>query len=363
MKTFPLITLILIAFSFFSCDASDDAYTDAYYDETSAYAKPATAQVIQANFKQNQAQVSGPNHQQENIKYFPIYNPQFGMVSRYVPLPAHWSVEDYWTTPTGSKAGFIKGGPVNFTSIDQVINQVFMPNYQHKIQIVRMEDLPQIARADLQEQEGYYSYMPAQNHTQAKGIEYVDKGTGNKGYFILHFVVKTSQMGRYAYHWGHNLYATGNTFAQDKKAFVYALANAKINPEYLAAYNRKEAGQLAANDAAFQRKMAARRQSFNSAMAASRTNSEISDIYQETWKNTSRMNDRGHNSEINAIHERNTMINPYTGTTTNIESGYKYYYVNQFGQYFGTNDEFYNPERDPNVNHQEWKKMQYQGNN
>lgn len=381
MKRLPLLSLILIAAFAFACDYSDYAYEEGYYEDgyySDAYYDEATAQPIASSHtpKQTQAinatypdnsnafrKMKTRNQQSNQLKYFPVYDPNYGMVSRYVPLPAHWKVADLWSTPTGSKTGYVQGGPVNVTSVDQVIQQIFLPKFQNTIRVVGMEDLPQIARADQQEQEGYYSYMPTQNHTQAKGIEYVETSTGNRGYFIIHYLLKASQVGRYAYYWGHNLYSTGNTFDQDKKAFIYALANTQINPEYLAAYNRKEAGQLAANDAAFQRKMAARQQSFNSAMATSRTNSDISDIYQETWRNTSGMNDRGHESSINGIHERNAMVNPYTGANTNIQSGYKYYYMNQSGQYFGTNDEFYSPERDPNINHQEWRKMQYRGNN
>ena len=36
--------------------------------------------------------------------------------------------------------------------------------------------------------------------------------------------------------------------------------------------------------------------------------------------------------------------------------------MNSFGQYIGTNDEFYQPNADPNINNTEWKpiKQQYQ---
>ena len=56
------------------------------------------------------------------------------------------------------------------------------------------------------------------------------------------------------------------------------------------------------------------------------------------------MNDEGHSKAVNGVHERNAMVNPYTGQQINLSNNYKYYYMNQFGQYFGTNDEFYSPE-------------------
>lgn len=384
MKTLNLFTLIAIATFFFACgpyDYADYGYEEAYYgneyyeeydeaqlaqlEANGGYAATPTQTGYSAandnpNFQRTNYQNvnnNNRNNQQGNIKYFPVYDPKTRMVSRYVPLPSHWNVGDFWTTPTGSKVGYVQGGMVNFSSIDQVINQVIIPKYQNKIRVVRIDDLPQIASADKNEAEGYYSYMPTQNHPQAKGIEYTENGTGAKGYLIVHFMVKTNQMGRTAFHYAHNLYSTGNTFEQDKKAIVYALANSKMNPQYLQAYNQREAGQLAANDAAFQRKMAARWQDFNNTVAANRTNSDISDIYQETWRNTSGMNDAGHEKTINGIHERTAITNPYTGGTTYVPNANKYHYMNKNGQYMGTNNALYNPNLDPRVNNNEWKRM------
>lgn len=376
MRAIPLFILTVLPILVLSCGPADSSYFEARADrehvawssmpthgekETPDYEKQAYAQApaFATGRGQKQKRTGGA------LTYFPVHHPEYTMPTRFVPLPRHWQVGQYWTTPSGTKAGVLTSGklPPHVTSVDQVINQIFLPKLNGRVTVKKMESLPEIAQADQEEQEGYYSYMPTRHYTQAKGIEFVEHDTGNRGYCVVHLLIKTSQAGRYGSYWVSNLTNDGSTFEQDKKAFLYALANMQINPAFLAEYNRRQAGQLAANDASFQRKMAARWQSFNQAMAANRTNSDISDIYQETWKNTSNMNDRGHESGINAIHERNAMINPYTGQTTNIESGYKYYFVNRFGEYFGTNDEFYNPQRDPNRNHYEWRRMHYPGNN
>jgi hypothetical protein len=294
-------------------------------------------------------------------------DPQTGMVSSYMPLPASWRVApDKWTSPGRSEVTLRKGIQLNASvnSIDQVIQQIIIPAFrQDGVRADKVVDLPAVRQADQKEQDGYFSYGNAQNFVQAKGIELTQTSTGNKAFIVVHFLVKRNQYHQIPSYWFHVLGAgAGGSFEKDKDALIYALANFKMNPQWVAAHNRQVQGQLASNDARFQQKQKENWDHFNRMQDINRTNSSVGDIYHDMYKNTSAMKDRGQERAVNGIHERNAMVNPYSGEQINLGNNYKYYYMNQFGQYFGTNDEFYNPERDPNVNHQEWRKVQYRGN-
>ena len=103
--------------------------------------------------------------------------------------------------------------------------------------------------------------------------------------------------------------------------------------------------------------MAANQRSFDGWQKAQKDLSSVNDIYYEGWKSRSASEDVIRRKEIDGIWERETVSNPFYGEERQIESGYKYYYMNQFGEYFGTNDEFYDPARDPNRNNMEWRKV------
>lgn len=67
-----------------------------------------------------------------------------------------------------------------------------------------------------------------------------------------------------------------------------------------------------------------------------------------------------HDKTIDSIRGEQSMRDPNTGQTYKVESGSDQYWKNDQGEYIKSDDKFYNPNRDPNVNKQDWNEMEEQ---
>jgi hypothetical protein len=65
------------------------------------------------------------------------------------------------------------------------------------------------------------------------------------------------------------------------------------------------------------------------------------------------MTDRGHQRQVDSIAGTTPAYDPSTGQTWQVEDGYDRYFMNSFGEYMSTDDQFYNPNMDPAVNDRE----------
>lgn len=305
-----------------------------------------------------------------NVKMHPISDPQTGMVSGYLPLPANWQVgANKWQGPENTAVELRMGGSFSgmqrqVNSIDQILREDLLPQLQQAgAQVNKVVDLPEIARNNQQIFAQYWQALPCQNYHQSKGIEVTDPNTGNRGLIVVHFTLSISQYGNFAFYQMNVMEAKSHRYEQDKKTVIYALANMKTNPQFIAAHNQREQQKSNASWSAHNSRMRQNQANFDAFQQTQRTLSDINDASYQGWKDRNAMNDAGHDKTINGIWDREAMTNPYSGQTMNVESGYKYYYMNQNGHYFGTNDALYNPAQDSNVNHLQWRKVERPNNN
>jgi hypothetical protein len=305
------------------------------------------------------------NTQNGNVKMHPLQDPQTGMVAGHLPLPANWKVTpNKWQGPENTAVELRMGGSFSsmqrqVNSIDQILREDLLPQLQQMgVQVNNIIDLPEVARNNQQIYAQYWQAVPCQNHHQAKGIEVTDPNTGNRGFIVVHFTLSTSQYGNFAFYQMNVMEAKSHRYEQDKKAVIYALANTRPNPQFIAAHNQREQQKSNASWAAHNNRMRQNQSNFDSFQQTQQTYSDISDMSHESWQRRNQMNNAGHDKTINGVWERDAMVNPYSNQQMNVQSGYKYYYMNQNGQYFGTNNANYNPAQDPNMNHMEWRKVQ-----
>lgn len=299
-----------------------------------------------------------------------IKNPKTGKISGTVQLPNRWKITDKdWASPNGARAEVRKGG--SFTSpqyvpqsVDQIIQQQLNPQLQqYGARVTGIIDLPQIAQHNKAIYDLYWKVMPTQDLHQTRGIELVGKD-GKPGIIVVHFLLTQSQYGAFAYYYMHTLSGESATgFQNEKNAFLYALATTGVDRQAVALHNQREQQRSQASWAAHNSRMRANQRNFDGWQKASADLSSVNDIYFETWKNKNQIEDRMQQKTVNGIWEQSNVVNPHNGQTNQVQNGYKYYYVNSYGQYYGTNDEFYNPANDPNVNHMGWKKAQRPNNN
>lgn len=304
-----------------------------------------------------------------DLRMRPVINAKTGRPTFYLPLPNTWELtQKAWLGPNQTKAVYLTGQMTypqqgGYSSIDQLIRQTFEPSFrQQNTQITKMYDLPEIAR----QKEAYFSQLwkaaPSREHFEVKGIELKDQN-GERGLVILHFWTSVSQFTSYSAYDYYFMEATEADFEQSKKELIYALSNVQWDRQHIAEYNQKEQMKSQNSWAAHNQKMAQRKSTFNSFQQTQNTLNDVSDIYHNTWKNTNRMNNDGHQKSINGIYNQNTMVNPYNGQNVQVQHGYNQYYMNSNNEWIGTNDAFYNPQNDPHINHQNWEQMEYYNGN
>ncbi|MEZ5038729.1 MAG: hypothetical protein R2828_02520 [Saprospiraceae bacterium] len=338
----------------------------------------ATTASGQMNYNPYNSGNSGYNNQQADVKpaanvktvVHTLTDPATGMETAYVPLPTNWkTTAKGWFGPDNSRIEAKAGGSFSdqqrqLYHIDQVLQQDLFPQLQYLgAQINGVIDLPQIAMNDKMTFAKYWKALPSQDMHQVKGIEVTDTKSGERGLIIVHFTYSRSQYGNFAHYYLNLLTSTPARYEQDKNVAIYALAKMKVSDQSIALHNQKEQQKSQASWAAHNSRMRANQQNFDGWQKAQSDLSSVNDIYFEGWKRRSQIEDRMQEKTVDGIWEQETIRDPYSSNNQEgkVASGYKYYYVNVFGEYFGTNDEFYNPAQDPNMNHIEWRKVESNG--
>jgi hypothetical protein len=356
MKSLTLFTLIAFFLLTTSCGQSYDEYG---YGQESYEQYPSEMDNLNSN-GHYQAQPVNLQQGDGNLVMHPVVNPQTGQLSGHIPLPADWKVTAQGLTgPNGIVAQDFQIQQLqgNVQSIDQVLQYHVYPILkQNNGQILRTIDLPEVARHDQQMYAQYWKFAPSQDFHQARGIE-VKGPDGNMALIVVHFLNSRSQFGNYACYNLSSLTAQPSDFEAAKKTYLYGITHYRSDPQAIAAHNQREQQRANASNQAHNQRMRANKQNFDNWQRIQQTNSEIGDIYMDTWRNTSNMQDQGHQNTINGIYEQDAMVNPYDNSTFNAPSQYNQYYMNQNGEYIGTDDAFYNPQNDPNVNHMEWREV------
>lgn len=368
MKRISLITFIFALFTSFVMGQ----YYGNGYNQGSSYYQHQGYQSSQG-YQQPQGYQQFPAHNitkpAGKLVQHTMKNPKTGLDSGPVQLPANWKVmEKAWISPSGAKAEVRKGGSYatpQFVpqSVDQIIQQELNPRLQqYGAQIKGIVDLPQIAQHNKAVYDLYWKSMPMQELHQARGIDLIGKD-GKPGFIIVHFMLTQSQYGALAHYYMNTLSGESSTnFEKDKNSLLYALATSGVNRQAIALHNQREQQRSQASWSAHNSRMRANQSNFDSWQRTQADLSSVNDIYFDTWKNKNQIENRMQEKTVNGIWERDNVVNPYGGQTTQVKSGYKYYYMNTFGEYIGTNDEFYNPAQDPNMNQVEWKKVKRPSN-
>ncbi len=308
------------------------------------------------------------NQSRRDVKMHSIQDPNSGMIIAQIPLPGNWKVEgNAIYGPNGTEVRDFQGGSFSslqgqIYSLDQIIRGQLIPKIQQAgAQVKGVIDLPSIARNDQQTYTMYWKAMPSQEYHEAKGIEFIDD-KGKPALAVVHYTLSRSNYGDFAFYYMNGMSANTQDYEKAKKDIIYGLANMRPNPQYIAIHNQKEQQKSRASWSAHNQRMRSNQASYDSFQKTQQTLSEVNDIYYNTWKSTSSMNDQGHSKTIDGVWNQNAMVNPYSGNQMKMENNYKYYYMNSNGQYFGTNDALYNPSTDPRMNHTEWRKVRRPGN-
>ncbi len=324
----------------------------------------------------------GPARENGKVEMKKIVNPKTGDLMAYIPLPANWSISNAGITgPNGIiikeyGAKMFDNAQRRPLSAQQILNQDLAPSIQQAGgKIVNTFPIPAIMKYDQNYSSKLYSSGDMQKTFDALGVDIVDPN-GKPNFIII-------RQGHYNYGYGgswyymtHTLECQSSVYDEAKQALIFGISNVQSNPDQIAAYNRNEVmkseqswaahnTKMRNNQASFDARNRAYTASSNAALDASmdawRTNNEISDMSQATWRNANASSDRMQDMEVNGIHEWENVYDPGNNTSYKVDSGYDRYFMNGQGEYFGTNDQFYHPGQDVNLNGT-WNEVKRRGN-
>jgi len=95
----------------------------------------------------------------------------------------------------------------------------------------------------------------------------------------------------------------------------------------------------------------------SAATARTSQSEDLLDISFNGWKDRNAINDAGHSSSINGIHERTTYATP-SGSNVNLPSYYQNVYTDRLGNYVLHNDSNYQINTDPTFNSRHWQRIE-----
>lgn len=373
--------LFFLAFSCGSGDYDDYYYEDDYYGEAAYYedydeegypqdmaypeSAPAPENYNNGAYSNNTRTYASQTNTRGNGNVINhAIKDQNGMTVANIPLPANWKISgNAIKGPGGSILQDYKGGTMmlqqsNITSIDQLIQEKILPVFRaNNVRLKNIIDLPQIAQNDRETSKLYWSVAPTQKTHQVKGLECIDE-KGKPTLVVIHYTLSRSQYGSFYGYYYNGLSSTNSQYESAKKAVIYALANMKPTQQAVAMHNQKEQQKSNASWAVHNKKMRDNQAHFDAMNKIHNdTYNSISDMSMDSWRKRNAISDRMQEKAVDGIWERENRTNPYGGGQMKVNSGYQYYYMNNNGQYFGTNDPNYNPSTDPSMNHLEWRKI------
>jgi hypothetical protein len=301
-----------------------------------------------------------------------------GGVAATIPMPSSWKFTNEGIVgPNGIKITDFKGGSymINYNQslqqaysgtqqrqlpeIEQLIQEDIVPWANNRgLQFVKSYEIPEVSKIDKWYSDQLYKAMPSRSDVVAYGIDF--KTNDDKSYFVLlHVNASTTQTMQNWYYYFTGLEADAAHFELAKKQYIFSLANTRYNLEPIAEYNKAEMQRVGQNWAAFNQRMAQNQATFEANQRAFVNKSDaINDAIMSGWRASNAASDKQQEQRVDAIYERTNVQNSETGQTYKVQEGSNQYWMNNNGEYIGTQLQGYNPNLDENMNEQKWQELQ-----
>ncbi len=321
--------------------------------------------------------------QEENAELIPHpMTDNKGQVMLMMTLPANWKLhsEPGKAAMTGPNGIFVYNLPMkNFMystnammadiyrqnggklrtplTAEQVIRQDFVPVAQREgSKLIAITQAPQIAKANGAIQGMMYQIGTPNVRYDAAIADFQDS-KGNPYSIVVHVSHNSvNDMTMWNYY-GQGLDAPREVYASAKSTLVNGLASLQYNPRYFDQFNRNEMTRESQSWAAHNQRMAANQRNFDAQQAAHRQKTEsINASIMASYDARNASSDRQHNRFVNYIKGEETVKNP-DGQRYQVQSGADHYWMNQDGDYIGTNDPNYDPNRNQGTVNQTWNEV------
>ncbi len=326
----------------------------------------------------------------DRIKYFYMKDAQNGMVMVKSPLPASWQYDerpnasivyqgpnnlkvykterfeyfysnDPYTNQTAAQMGKQVSQPM---PLDQIVSQQLKPNYESN-GYTFLKSYPAEGVVDFWNR--FASGMPQTGSRKSFSAIGSDFKAAN-GNHIMVLALLTMSQTQTGVIWSIStttLEADADYFDKARDAYIHGVANTQINPQWQQYQNGQLAANIKRNDefyreqmmksaAAHKQRMAAINSNATASNNIAKTYSDILDISHAGYLKRDNINSAGHSANINMIGENTVIGNHQTGEHYTIPSTNKYYWVNNRGEYLGTDNPNFDPRINNQINDAEW---------
>ncbi|WP_323786859.1 hypothetical protein [Psychroserpens sp.] len=334
---------------------------------------------------------------ERNLKNNAIYDHNNGLVICQIPLPKNWNfnsqknAEFIITAPNNIKVAKtetqnyayandafslqslqqmqtqdLQIAPVE--SLSDILQNYIIPSAQSQgYDLIDHYELPDVLQFWIRFESGMLN-TGSKRQYNVLGTDWKD-GNGNMSFIV--FIQSIIYKGNFVY-WtlqSTELEAPAAYFKSAKDAYVFGLANTQLNMKWQHIKNNELLKSIRSNNAFWEhatrqsqnehnQRMAAIQSRGNNTRSIGDTYSDILDINHSGYLKRNDMNNAGQSKTINMIGERSTISSMATGERYNVQAGSKHYWVNTNGQYFGTDNSFYDPRIDNRVNDTQWTQFE-----
>jgi len=321
----------------------------------------------------------------EKLTMQPFLDAQ-GTVFVEMPLPSTWKVirnpqqgQPAIVGPNGTKVFFFPNRSFVFPN-DRSLRQTYlrtgqpmraMPGIGPLVQqdlvpwcanmglrFIRHYEIPELTKIDQWYQDQLFQAVPGPTKRTVIGSDW-ENANGDPHFMLTHLTVGDTAAVQV---WGYNctgLQAEKSHFKSAKQQLIFALANARYNPQQIMAFNQSEAQKAGKSWAEFNQRMAANQAAFEAQQRAhvNRSNA-INDAIMSGWRERNAASDKAHGQFIDTINEKTNVVDPSTGQRFKVDSGSNNYWMNRDGKYIGTDKPAYDPNLDEGLNQQNWQKLE-----
>ncbi|MEM8890924.1 MAG: hypothetical protein AAGD28_23310 [Bacteroidota bacterium] len=305
---------------------------------------------------------SPSNKRSKTLVMTPMTNTQSGELMGHIPLPKDWRIEgNSIVGPDGIKSTDYPYQHYSFQqrrllSLEEVVRQDLAPGIrQAGGKILGTFVIPELENYDRAYSNLLWKFGTPRNEFHALGVDCVTPD-GNRSLLVFRQTISRSQFGNFWGYYVNSIEANTSVYEEAKNDYIFAICHVHPNMDQIQRYNQNEIAKSNASWAAHRSRMAANQAAFNARNQAwMESSNAISDMSMRGWRSRNAMNDKGHSATINGILEEETITDPHTGQSMQVEAGSKRYFTNGNNEYIRTDDYFYDPNADNQVNQYEWK--------
>jgi hypothetical protein len=331
----------------------------------------------------------------KNATFLNKMDPATGRVMLRVPLPKGWRIDPDPNTPIEivgpdnivvyqqKPAVFVySNDPYSLEtlrrmgqqvhpviSLQEYLNRYMLPGYSNQgHRLIKSYPVPEVAHRFEMITKMVPKVFVQRRTMDVLGTEW--KMNDGRRAFVL--MSQSVAYGRDAIHWNVGYYevvAPRERFKYARDAMIYASANIEMNPKFVRFQNNKlladlERTRRQGNEALRQgrrahlQRMNAIAERGRASANIGKTYSDILDINHSGYLKRSDMVSAGQSKSIDAIGERSIISNSNTGEQYQVDSGSKHYWVNNNGEYIGTDNSLFDPRTQKGFNKWNWNQFE-----